>query len=138
MEYPAELSAQFPLIVNPLLQRAARRRTGPLHPGYIDGAKVPLVLRSLRSLVEEADDVANLVGCGCLPSLQDLILKHHAFQVVFLQPRLNGILVRKDLEVILVTDLLARMDIDPNCHVSVRRNDKHHYHQNDAYSRTQD
>jgi hypothetical protein len=37
-----------------------------------------------------------------------------------------------------VSDLFAGVDVDPNCHVSVRRNDQYHYHQNDACSRTQD
>jgi hypothetical protein len=38
-------------------------------------------------------------------SFQRLILKRDAFRVVFLQPRFRGVLVREDLEVILVANL---------------------------------
>jgi hypothetical protein len=48
-------------------------------------------------------------------SLQNLILERHALGIVFLQPRFRGVLVRKDLQVILVANLLAGVDVDPDC-----------------------
>src|SRR5258705_5212264 len=52
-------------------------------------------------------------------SFQNLILERHAFRVVFLEPNLGRDLGRKDLEVILVADLLGGVDVNPDCHRSL-------------------
>jgi hypothetical protein len=39
----------------------------------------------------------------------NLVLKDHAFRIVFLKPFFRGVCIRKDLEVIRVSDLLARI-----------------------------
>jgi len=49
-------------------------------------------------------------------SIQNLILERNAFRVVLLQPNLRAIIARKDLEVILVANLLVRVDANPDCH----------------------
>ena len=43
-----------------------------------------------------------------------LILKRHAFRIILLEPGLGGILVGKDLDVVFVANLLARIDINPD------------------------
>ena len=53
--------------------------------------------------------------CG---SFQNLILERHAFGIVFRKPRFGGVGVRKDLEVIAVSDLLAGVDLDPDSHLT--------------------
>jgi hypothetical protein len=50
-----------------------------------------------------------------------LVLRNRAFEgnpfeVVFAKPCLGGDLVCKDLQVILVSNLLARVDLNPNGH----------------------
>ena len=58
-------------------------------------------------------------SCGQSGSFQDLILKGHAFGIVFLQPFFCGVLAREDLKVIDVANLLARIDVNPNGHWSL-------------------
>src|SRR5512132_1535536 len=45
-----------------------------------------------------------------------LVLKGYAFRIVFRIPRLRGVSIRKDLEVIRVPDLFARIDVDQHGH----------------------
>ncbi len=45
-------------------------------------------------------------------SLRDLIFECRAFGVIFLEPYFRGVGVCKHLEIIGVTDLLARVDVD--------------------------
>ena len=52
----------------------------------------------------------------CRASFQDLILECHAFGVIFLEPCFRGVDVCEYLEMIDVTDLLARVDVDEDCH----------------------
>jgi hypothetical protein len=49
-------------------------------------------------------------------SLQDLIFECHAFGVIFLEPCFRGVDVCEHLEMLRVTDLLARVDVDEDCH----------------------
>jgi hypothetical protein len=49
-------------------------------------------------------------------SLQDLILECHAFGVIFLEPCFCDVQSRKHFEMIGVTDLLVRVDVDKDCH----------------------
>ena len=49
--------------------------------------------------------------------LQD-IFERDAFRVVFLKPRLCGVLAREDFKVILIANLLVSIDIDRNSHWS--------------------
>ncbi len=51
-------------------------------------------------------------------SLRDLIFECRAFGVIFLEPYFRGVGVCKHLEMIGVTDLLARVDVDEDCHFS--------------------
>jgi hypothetical protein len=55
--------------------------------------------------------VAN--GDAPMGSLQNLVLERDAFWIVFLKPRFRGVLVRKDLQVIAVANLLAGVDVKP-------------------------
>jgi hypothetical protein len=57
--------------------------------------------------------IANSNACG---SLQNFILERNAFRIVFLKPGLCGILGSEDLEVILVANLFARVDVYPHGH----------------------
>jgi len=58
---------------------------------------------------------------GRCDSLQNLVLERNAFRIVFLEPNLGSDLGRKDLQVILITNLLGGVDIDPDCHCSLLR-----------------
>src|ERR1700674_199201 len=49
-------------------------------------------------------------------SLQDPIFKCHAFGVILLGPRFCGVGVCKHLQVVGITDLLARVDVDEDCY----------------------
>jgi hypothetical protein len=49
-------------------------------------------------------------------SLHDLIFECHTFGVIFLEPCFRGVDACKDLEMIGVTDLLVRVDVDEDCH----------------------
>jgi hypothetical protein len=44
--------------------------------------------------------------------LKNLVFERDTLGVIFLKPHLRGILVRKDLQVVLVANLLAGIDID--------------------------
>jgi hypothetical protein len=46
----------------------------------------------------------------------NLIFERYAFRVVFLQPGFRGVLAGKNLKVILVSNLLAGIDVDPDSH----------------------
>src|ERR1700730_4952469 len=52
---------------------------------------------------------------------RDLIFESDAFGVIFLEPCFRGVGVREDLEMLGVTDLLARVDVDEDCHCSCER-----------------
>ena len=66
------------------------------------------------------------VPCDCLflKGLRDgsrwrayyLVLKGHAFGIVFRKPGLRGVRIREDLEVIGVSNLLARIHVDQHGH----------------------
>jgi hypothetical protein len=43
-------------------------------------------------------------------SCEDLVLERHAFGIVFLEPGFRGVRGGEDLEVILVSNLFARID----------------------------
>jgi hypothetical protein len=87
-----------------------RNRSGTAYFGGI-----ALLPGSARSAKQQAQAKRSCAGrCG---SLQNLILKRDAFRVVFLQPRFRGVLIGKDFEVILVANLLAGVDVNPDCHV---------------------
>jgi hypothetical protein len=46
--------------------------------------------------------------------VQNLVFERHAFRIVFGEPPISGLRAGKDLEVILVADLLAGVDINPD------------------------
>jgi hypothetical protein len=47
------------------------------------------------------------------PLFNHRILKRHALPVVLAEPLPSGVLIGEDLQVILVADMLARIDVDP-------------------------
>jgi hypothetical protein len=51
-----------------------------------------------------------------LGSFQNVILERNALRVVFLEPSIGSDLARKDLQVIAVANLLAGVDVNPDCH----------------------
>jgi hypothetical protein len=53
-----------------------------------------------------------LRACGRCGSLQNLILKGHAFGTVFLEPGFRGVGGGEDLDVLGIADLLACVDVD--------------------------
>jgi hypothetical protein len=57
-----------------------------------------------------------LVFHATFPLLHHLIFERYAFRVILLKPRLGCILVREDLKVIPVANLLAGIHIDQNGH----------------------
>jgi hypothetical protein len=48
-----------------------------------------------------------------------LVFECHAFRVVPFKPSLRGFPIGEDLEVLGVSDLLAGVDIDPDCHLTI-------------------
>src|SRR5229473_2678974 len=58
-------------------------------------------------------------------SLRDLIFECRAFGVIFLEPCFRSVCICKDLQMVGIADLLARVDIDDVCHcwslLSLRR-----------------
>jgi len=50
------------------------------------------------------------------PVHADGCIKGHAFRIVFLKPFFRGVCIRKDLEVIRVSDLLARIYVAEHGH----------------------
>jgi hypothetical protein len=51
-----------------------------------------------------------------LGSFQNVILERNALRVVFLEPSIGSDLARKDLQVIAVANLLAGVNVNPDCH----------------------
>jgi hypothetical protein len=51
--------------------------------------------------------------CG---SLKNLILERHAFGIVFFEPFFRGIHICEHLDVVAIANLLARVDINQDCH----------------------
>ena len=51
-------------------------------------------------------------------SLQNLVLKSHAFQIFFGKPSLRDFFVREHLDVLGIADLFAGIDLDKNGHWS--------------------
>ena len=47
--------------------------------------------------------------------LYHLVLKGDALGIVFRKPSLRGVSIREDLKVFRVTNLLAGVDVDPDC-----------------------
>ncbi len=54
-----------------------------------------------------------------LGSFQNVILERNALRVVFLEPSIGSDLARKDLQVNAVANLLAGVDVNPDCHWSL-------------------
>src|SRR5882757_198554 len=48
-----------------------------------------------------------------------LVFEGHAFRVVLVKPSLRGFLAVEDLEMVMVSDLLAGVDVDPDCHLTL-------------------
>jgi hypothetical protein len=67
----------------------------------------------------EIVNVDERYGVGRLGSFQDLIFECDAFRIVFLEPRFRGIEVCKDLDVVDVADLLARIHVDEHGHLTI-------------------
>ena len=59
---------------------------------------------------------AHRPSCGQSGSFQNLVLEGYAFGTVFLKPFFRGVCIRKDLEVIRVSDLLARIYVAEHGH----------------------
>jgi len=60
-----------------------------------------------------------LVGFSSCRRAYYFVLERHALGVIFRKPGLRGIGIREDLEVLGVSDLLAGVDIDPDCHQAI-------------------
>ena len=48
-----------------------------------------------------------------------LVFESHAFRVVLVKPSLRGFLAIEDLEMVTVPNLLAGVDVDPDCHQTI-------------------
>jgi hypothetical protein len=57
--------------------------------------------------------------CQGLGSFQNLILECDALRVVLLEPCLSSVRIREYLDVVLVADLLARVDVHKDGHWSL-------------------
>jgi hypothetical protein len=64
-------------------------------------------------------NLTRLAGVSSYRRAYYLVLKGHALGIVFRKPGFRGVGIREDLEVIGVSDLLAGVDIDPDCHQAI-------------------
>jgi len=81
------------------------------------------MIKARRAFSELTRAPGHLAGACSLD--YSLVFERDAFRIAFLKPRFRGVLVRENLQVVLVANVLARIDIDQNGHrwslLSLRR-----------------
>src|SRR6266849_7157895 len=113
-----------------LSARPSHRRLIPIIPAnfqlrFRPSMLEPVAIGRLQLLQEPPFTLCGTRQQRSRASLRDLIFECRAFGVIFLEPCFRSVCICKDLQMVGIADLLARVDIDDVCHcwslLSLRR-----------------